>query len=311
MLLVLHADDLGMNRAVTDGIVRGFREGLLTSTSLLANAPDAVRALSQWKDLLAQQAAGPLPSADARKSLDDPNAPFDLGVHLNLTQGRPLGDCYPRELLDREGRFPGIFPLFARLLQSRGRFREAIRDQWRRQIQLVVDHGLRPTHLNGHQYVEMLPGMAKVVFELMEQFGIRHVRAACEPALFQNTVLNGFHVEKWPLAVVKHWFAAKFRKKIDTHGIARPDAYFGVAHAGGVDLPLLRRFLASGQSHRSVEIALHPGEEAGATTTQDWLDGWFDPLADARPAELRMLVSDELPELLKSSGRRLGRLATI
>ena len=99
--LVLHADDLGMNRAISEGILRGFREGLLTSTSLLANAPDAGRALQQWKGLLAEHAAGRLPSAAARRRLDDPDRPFDLGVHLNLTQGRPLsGSRYPAELLD-------------------------------------------------------------------------------------------------------------------------------------------------------------------------------------------------------------------
>ena len=108
--LALHADDFGMNRAVSDGILHGFRHGLLTSTSLLANAPDAARALSHWKELLADQAAGRLPSAEVRRRLGDPDCPFDLGVHLNLTQGRPLGgDRYPAELLDPQGRFPGVF----------------------------------------------------------------------------------------------------------------------------------------------------------------------------------------------------------
>ena len=37
--IILHADDFGMNPAVTAGIVRGFEHGLLTSTSLLTNAP--------------------------------------------------------------------------------------------------------------------------------------------------------------------------------------------------------------------------------------------------------------------------------
>ena len=107
--LVLHADDLGMNRAVNAGILRGFRHGLLTTHSLLANAPDAVWAIEQWKSLADEPTAGQLPSADARRKLGDPDCPFDLGVHLNLTQGRPLtGSRYPAELLDHEGRFPGV-----------------------------------------------------------------------------------------------------------------------------------------------------------------------------------------------------------
>ena len=52
-----------MNRAVTDGIIRGFTHGLLTSTSLLANAPDASQALKAWRQLELQRAAGRLPSS--------------------------------------------------------------------------------------------------------------------------------------------------------------------------------------------------------------------------------------------------------
>ena len=46
-----HADDFGMSRAASDGILHGFEHGLLTSTSLLANAPDAGRAMEQWPRL--------------------------------------------------------------------------------------------------------------------------------------------------------------------------------------------------------------------------------------------------------------------
>jgi chitin disaccharide deacetylase len=311
MFLVLHADDLGMNRAVTDGILRGFRQGLLTSTSLLANAPDAARALSEWKELIAEQAAGRLPSAEVRRRLGDPDCPFDLGVHLNLTQGRPLDDNYPAELLDSNCCFPGVFALFARLRRSGDTFRNAIRDEWQRQIQFLCDRGLRPTHLNGHQYVEMLPIAATIVPELMERFGIKTVRAAWEPRLFRNTVLRRLDARKWPLAVVKHLFAAKFKKRMDALGIAHPDAFFGTAHAGGIDLRLLRRFLASGQNYRSVEIALHPGEAASETASEDRAHGWRDPLATVRHNELRMLVSDELPRCLESAGRRLGRLQLV
>jgi chitin disaccharide deacetylase len=307
--LVLHADDFGMNRAVSDGIVRGFREGLLTSTSLLANAPDVHRALEEWKALADDQVAGRLPSGETTRRLGDPDLPFDLGVHLNLTQGRPLGgDRYPAELLDSEGRFPSVFTLFARLWRSGNKFQAAIRDEWQRQIDVLCDHGLRPTHLNGHQYVEMLPIAAGIVPELMERFAIKAVRVALEPALFRNTVLHRFGVAKWPLARVKHSFAAKFQEVVDAQGITHPDAFFGTVHAGGVDLPLLQRFLASSRTHVLVEVGLHPAEAADRILPKDNADGWHDPLADLRPGELQMLISAELPRLLESSGWRLGRL---
>jgi len=297
-----------MNRAVSDGILHGFRQGLLTSTSLLSNAPDAARALSQWKELLAEQAAGGLPSADLRRRLGDPDVPFDLGVHLNLTQGRPLDDRYPAALLDPQGRLPGVFSLFARLRRSGGKWREAIRAEWRRQIEFLCDHGFRPTHLNGHQYVEMLPATAELVTELMERFGIKAVRVACEPALLRNVALHGFQIAKWPLARVKHAFAARFRRLIDARQIAHPNAFFGTAHAGGVDLKLLQLFLASGRSHRFIEIGLHPSRPAEEPAPQEQSDGWRDPLAFSRPKELQMLISADLPRCLECHSRRLARL---
>jgi chitin disaccharide deacetylase len=306
--LVLHADDLGLNRAVTDGILRGFREGPLTSTSLLANAPDVPRAVEQWKTLLADQAAGRLPSAAVRAALGDPPKPFDLGVHLNLTQGRPLlGNRFPAELLDARGRFCGIYALFARLKWHGSRFGDAIRAELSRQVQMVCDLGLRPTHLNGHQYIEMIPGISEIVLELVAQFDIRVIRVAREQALWRSTVLRG-HLGKWPLALVKRWYAGRLRSRVDALGIPHPDAFFGTVHAGDVARPTLERWLAHACNDRLVEVGLHPAEASDGSSAEDRGAGWHDPLAAARPRELQMLVAAELPKSLEAAGFRLGRL---
>ncbi len=310
--VVLHADDLGMSRAVSDGIFRGFREGILTSTSVLANGVDAAPALEQWKTLASEQVAGKLRSAMARKRLDDLPQAFDLGVHLNLTQGQPLtGSRYPRELLDAEGQFPGVFSLVARLRRYGERFHAAIHDELEGQIQVVVEHGLRPTHVNGHQYIEMLPGVSRIVLDLLDRYEIKTVRVAREPAIWRSTVLRG-QFFKWPLAVVKRRYARRFRATVDALGIAHPDVFFGTAHAGDVDLRLVQVFLAVAARPELrrpepdkpflVEIALHPGEASSDV---------HDPLAARRPKELEMLVSEALVEHLESAGWRLGRLSKV
>jgi len=307
--IVLHADDLGMNRAVTDGILHGFRHGLLTSTSLLANAPDAARALEQWKRLAGDHQAGDLPSMSVRRRLDDPARPFDLGVHLNLTQGRPFsGARYPGELLDAAGRFPGVFPLFARLRSSSGRFRAAVQAELEQQVQFLCDHGLRPTHLNGHQYVEMIPQIAPMIPALRERFSIKTVRVAFEPSLFRSTALGGLRLWRWPMGRVKRFFAVRFRARMDALGIAHPDAFYGTVCAGGVDLRVMRLFLHGGRQFPLVEIGLHPAERAAEPVAEEWADGWSDPLARLRPNELRLLVSADLPALFEAEHLRLGRL---
>lgn len=154
----------------------------------------------------------------------------------------------------------------------------------------------------------MLPAIAELVPELMKHFNIKAVRVAWEPGLLRSTVLHGFGIAKWPLARVKHVFAARFRKLVDARRIAHPDAFYGTAHAGGVDLRLLWRFLASSGGHGFIEIGLHPGQAAEESSPEDQANGWSDPLAGSRPKELQMLVSEELPQCLESAARRLDRL---
>jgi predicted glycoside hydrolase/deacetylase ChbG (UPF0249 family) len=211
-------------------------------------------------------------------------------------------------VLDSEGRFPSVFALFARLGHRGDRFQAAIRAELIAQAQMVCDQGLRPTHLNGHQYIEMLPVVREIVPELLNRFGITVVRVPCEPGLWRSTVLRG-QFGRWPLAAVKHLFAQRFRTRMDALRVIHPAAFFGTAHAGCIDLGLLRRFLADARPNQLVEVALHPGETSEGVSPEDQAAGWHDPLADWRPNELRMLTSAELAEFLASAGWRLGRLS--
>jgi predicted glycoside hydrolase/deacetylase ChbG (UPF0249 family) len=324
--LVLHADDFGMNRSVTDGILFGFRSGLLTSTSLLSNAPDADRAVSLWKQLL-QVAEHPtsanFPSLDARRRLGDHILPFDLGVHLNLTQGRPLtGKEYPRRLLDREG----CFSLFAHLRKCDAVELDRVKAELSRQIEFALERGLRPTHLNGHQYIEMLPAISAMLPELLDRHGIRVVRVAEEPHLFKTTLVASHSPPKWALANVKRFFARRFHALMDRIGIAHPQHFHGTAHAGHVDLNLMKMFCElpspfgrgaggegqnveqSGSKNINIEVGLHPALESAKPSTDP---AWNDPLAAARPLELDLLTGRELLEKLESDGIRLGRLSKL
>lgn len=304
--LVLHADDFGMNQAVTDGIVHGFTHGLLTSASLLANAPDAARAIVQWRSLEDQRAQQRLPSGNTRAALHDAEYPFDLGIHLNLTQGRPLSKRYPSELLDHHGQFCGIGRLF-RLLHCRNvRFEPALQAELAAQIERMCDHGLRPTHLNGHQYIELLPGLGDVISCLLRRYAVSSMRVAREPGLHRTTLLRG-RWRAWGLGRIKRYYANRFLARTKRERLAHPDVYFGTAHAGQIDLSLVQLFLRTGRNCQLIEIGLHPGHNAPSRhLSAD--DAWHDPLAAQRPRELRLLTSEPLVTLLSKEGIELGRL---
>ncbi len=309
--LVLHADDFGMNAAVNSGIVRGFTHGLLTSTSVLANGPGFAAALELWQDLAARRARDDLPSLEARRSLADSVAPFDLGVHVNLTQGRPLTDeRYPQPLLDRNGLFPGVFGLATRLLISGARFRREIAAELRAQIERVIESGFAPTHLNAHQYIDIFPAISAMVPELLRRYAIPVTRVPWETHLTQTTLARRFEPANWCLAQIKRVFAFRHLVAMRRRRVAHPSAFFGTAHAGRIEMDLMRMLIAAA-GPGVTEIGMHPGTFEPVDAAEPSDDGWHDPLARSRAAELSLLTSPDLVELLESSQIRLARLGDL
>jgi predicted glycoside hydrolase/deacetylase ChbG (UPF0249 family) len=308
---VLHADDFGMNDAVTEGILAGFTEGLLTSTSIITNSPGSTRALNHWKDLQARYAVRDLPSLEARLRLYDSPAPFDLGIHLNLTQGRPLtGDKYPAELLDERGLFPGIGPLARRLLIGGWKFRDFLEQEFKAQIEFLLDHGISPSHLNAHQYVDTFPVVASLTPALLHRYGIRVVRVPWERGVTRSTLIHRFEPLNWCLGQVKGLFAWQHGLEMERRGVLHPSGYFGASHAGRIDLPTMEIFVSLARSGLS-EIGMHPGGLPVPGTAPCSGDGWDDPLATLRPRELALLTSPDLALLLETHRIRLSRLADL
>ena len=201
-----------------------------------------------------------------RSRLEDPFSRFDLGVHLNLTQGRPLtGKNYPGELLDDTGRFPGVFTLFARLQRHGVRLCGQIQAELARQVEFLLDHGLQPTHLNGHQYIEMLPVVADFIPQLLARYDIHVVRVADECSLVRSALLKSHSPRAWILARIKQFFARQFHRRMEQLEVHYPARFHGTAHAGKIDMPLIRLFLGDGnrQPTGPVEIGLHPAMETG------------------------------------------------
>ena len=84
--LIVNADDLCWTEGVNHGIAEAFRNGIVTSASMLANGTAFAGGLE-----VAQRAPG-----------------LGLGVHLNLSDGAPLADRESvTSLLNDAGEFAG------------------------------------------------------------------------------------------------------------------------------------------------------------------------------------------------------------
>jgi len=78
--LIVNADDFGLTPGVSAGILSAHHHGIVTSTTLLATAAIDPEQLAALRD-----------------------SGLGVGIHVNLTLGRPLSNG--RSLVDADGRF--------------------------------------------------------------------------------------------------------------------------------------------------------------------------------------------------------------
>ena len=140
MKLIVTADDVGLDRGMTDGAIRGHREGVVTACSIVANGMDFRDAVERLREL----------------------PRLEVGIHLalveerSLTTGSPMPKNYVRFLLSRRGPDP--------------------EREMRAQIERVLAAGLHVTHLNGHQHLHLWPRVWQIVERLATEYHIGYVR---------------------------------------------------------------------------------------------------------------------------------------
>ncbi len=157
--LVVNADDFGMSAAISRGILRAHREGIVTSTSLLGNTPD-------------------LPGARAMLA----EAPtLGVGVHLALCGGRPVAppDSIP-SLLTPEGKLPARGQEFI-AAWAKGRIIPAeVERELDAQVARVRAAGIAIDHLDTHHHLGFLPVVGRAVEAVARRHGIAGIRSAVE-----------------------------------------------------------------------------------------------------------------------------------
>jgi predicted glycoside hydrolase/deacetylase ChbG (UPF0249 family) len=141
--LIVNADDWGLSRGVSEGILAAHRHGIVSSTTVLVTA-----------DLDREQVA----------RLRDSG--LGVGLHVNLTLGAPL--TRGRSLVDGDGRFVrdarraaarvSAADVRAEVEAQIARFESALKR--------------RPTHLDSHHHVGLHPPVRDVVLAVARELDV-------------------------------------------------------------------------------------------------------------------------------------------
>jgi chitin disaccharide deacetylase len=278
--IILNADDFGLTRGVNEGIVRAHNEGVLSSTTLMANGlefDDAVR-------------------------LAKSNPRLGVGCHLMLIGGKPVA---PPEkipsLVDSEGKLPLTLPSFVARVTS-GRIRtDDIATELRAQIEKIRGAGIEPTHADTHKHTHAHPRVLSVVCSVLKDCGIRRIRHPIES--FRNSWLTTASDRKGTTtqvvaAAAVRTIAPKFRATLKKFGMTTPNHFLGLAMTGQVGLETLKKMIES-LDEGTTEIMFHPG------LSDDALAKTGTRLLMQRELELKALIDPAVRQSLEERGVRI------
>src|SRR6478752_5935086 len=98
-----------------------------------------------------------------------------------------------------------------------------------------------------------------MVVELLQRRGIAVARVPTERRILATTLgSRGFGA--WLLACVKRRFAVQAARHVRRTGIAHPDYFFGVSHAGRISQSVLAAAFHALPPGALIEVGIHPGD---------------------------------------------------
>jgi chitin disaccharide deacetylase len=272
----LIADDYAMTAGVSRGILRLLEHGRIAGTGAMTNRP-------HWKGW-----------SHALRAFE---GKADLGLHLNLTLGRPL-TAMP--VLAPSGEFPKVGDIAKASLSLRLPIEE-IEQEVAAQIDAFEQAlGARPDFIDGHQHVHGLPGVRRALLSVLADRYARGQRPWLRDPADQlgRIVKRGRNMQK-ALAVAS--LASGLAGRAHKAGFLTNDGFAGFS---GFDpkVDFSKDFesylIAPGSRHL---VMCHPGE------LDDEIRN-LDPVVESRPQELSFLLGERMAELTAEAGLTIGRL---
>lgn len=184
MSIVINADDFGKSEEVNRAIAEAFEKGFINRTTLMVNMPYADEAVK-----LARQ------QGFANK----------VGVHLNLTEGKPLTDDMKENPLfcDKDGCFHAGFHMTTkhRLYMNR-KASGQIYNELKAQLEKYQRYGLKLWHVDSHHHVHTDYPVFRVLKRLSAEYRFSSVRIS-RNLYFGGNYLIRFYKRQYNRAVQK------------------------------------------------------------------------------------------------------------
>lgn len=277
--LIVNADDLGLTAGVNRGILEAHAEGLVSSTTLMANGrafDHAVVSLRATPQL-------------------------SVGCHVVLVDGAPVADPASVSSLvassasdgSRTPVFYSRLSAFAGLALTNCLDRDQLTAEIVAQVRKLQAAGVSVSHLDTHKHTHVFPVVLDCLLRAARICGVPAIRNPFVP-LGAMRGLHRIHRTLWKRygqVRLLRGFSGGFREKVARAGLLTPDGVIGVVETGAFEGSLLRRAMENLPAG-TWELVCHPGYDDGELRTIR------TRLLESRDLERRLLMSEELKEFL-------------
>jgi len=280
--LIVNADDFGFTSGVNRAIVEAHTQGIVTSSTLMANGP----VFSE-----AAQLANTLPR-------------LSVGCHVVLIDGEPVLSAERlRTLTTRTSatRFrDGLKAFAARAITGRIDPNE-ITAEATAQIRQIQSAGIVVSHFDTHKHTHLFPKILRPLLRAASACGVRALRNPFGPRLPLRSSQLLARPNLWTRyaeVCVLSRFAGAFRDAVDREDFATPDGTLGIEVTGTLDETLFHA-IAQSIPEGTWEFVCHPGYNDAD------LQRAKTRLRESRETELRVLTLPSARDLLAREGIQL------
>lgn len=168
--LIANSDDFGLTRSITDAIIDTHLNGIMTSTTLMANMEGTDYAIQKAKEF----------------------STLGVGIHFNLTEGKPLTEPHKIPLLlNSRGEFNNNAVQRKNFIFSKDKQKQA-ELELSNQLSYLIDNGVMPTHFDSHHHITGTPVAFRASMSVAKKYKVNKARITNIDFLYTDDYVGGF-----------------------------------------------------------------------------------------------------------------------
>lgn len=256
--LIVNADDFGLCREISMGILKAHETGIVSAVSVVSIGSYFKKGWAALK-----------------------RSGVDVGIHLTFVGCEKALTGPIRGLTDANGMFLKDKTHVIPRIVLKAYDGKALEKELHTQVHCLADAGFIITHIDSHQHLHLLPGMAQIVVDIAKHFNIPWVRIPQS---------NVWSVKGCGLNILGH----RLRRILARSGLCFTDRCIGFDYSGHIDQAVLTQLLNEVKPGIT-ELIMHPGLDA--SHLYDWGFDWRE--------ELNALTSNTILQHIKMLGIQL------